>query len=133
MPTTRKGWSGRRTVEIETLLGYRGRDEMIHRDDLALTARDGEPSKTLPENRRHNVILGPEQTGNASADHGADRPRAKPRPAFARSIDGAKERRAARRRRRDPRERADAILAANAEDMRSGDARNLTPALPWTG
>ena len=28
---------GRRTVEIETILGYRGRDEMIHRDDLALT------------------------------------------------------------------------------------------------
>ena len=34
---------GRRTVEIETILGYRGRDEMIHRDDLALTgtAADG--------------------------------------------------------------------------------------------
>jgi glutamate 5-kinase len=28
---------GRRTVEIESILGYRGRDEMIHRDDLALT------------------------------------------------------------------------------------------------
>ena len=28
---------GRRTVEIEGILGYRGRDEMIHRDDLALT------------------------------------------------------------------------------------------------
>lgn len=28
---------GRRTVEIETILGYRGRDEMIHRNDLALT------------------------------------------------------------------------------------------------
>ena len=28
---------GRRTVEIEAILGYRGRDEMIHRDDLALT------------------------------------------------------------------------------------------------
>jgi len=32
---------GRRTVEIEALLGYRGRDEMIHRDDLALTVADG--------------------------------------------------------------------------------------------
>jgi glutamate 5-kinase len=32
---------GRRTVEIETILGYRGRDEMIHRDDLALTGSDG--------------------------------------------------------------------------------------------
>jgi glutamate 5-kinase len=28
---------GRRTVEIEGILGYRGRDEMIHRDDMALT------------------------------------------------------------------------------------------------
>ena len=28
---------GRRTVEIESILRYRGRDEMIHRDDLALT------------------------------------------------------------------------------------------------
>jgi glutamate 5-kinase len=33
---------GRRTVEIETILGYRGRDEMIHRDDLALTALGGD-------------------------------------------------------------------------------------------
>jgi glutamate 5-kinase len=30
---------GRRTIEIETILGYRGRDEIIHRDDLALTGR----------------------------------------------------------------------------------------------
>jgi len=29
--------AGKRTVEIETILGYRGRDEMIHRDDLALS------------------------------------------------------------------------------------------------
>jgi glutamate 5-kinase len=27
---------GRRSVELEALLGYRGRDEMIHRDDLVL-------------------------------------------------------------------------------------------------
>jgi len=27
---------GRRSAELETLLGYRGRDEMIHRDDLVL-------------------------------------------------------------------------------------------------
>jgi len=30
--------AGKRTVEIEAILGYRGRDEMIHRDDLALTS-----------------------------------------------------------------------------------------------
>ncbi len=33
--------AGKRTVEIETILGYRDRDEMIHRDDLALTATIG--------------------------------------------------------------------------------------------
>ena len=33
---------GRRTVDIEAILGYRGRDEMIHRDDLALTASGGD-------------------------------------------------------------------------------------------
>jgi glutamate 5-kinase len=29
--------TGRKSGEIETVLGYRGRDEIIHRDDLALT------------------------------------------------------------------------------------------------
>jgi glutamate 5-kinase len=28
---------GHKSREIETLLGYRGRDEMIHRDDLVLS------------------------------------------------------------------------------------------------
>jgi glutamate 5-kinase len=32
---------GRRTAEIESILGFRGRDEMIHRDDLVLM--EGEP------------------------------------------------------------------------------------------
>jgi glutamate 5-kinase len=27
---------GRRSQELEAILGYRGRDEMIHRDDLVL-------------------------------------------------------------------------------------------------
>ena len=31
--------AGRKSSEIETILGYRGRDEMIHRDDLVLTER----------------------------------------------------------------------------------------------
>lgn len=31
--------SGKHCDEIETILGYRGRDEIIHRDDLALTDR----------------------------------------------------------------------------------------------
>lgn len=29
--------AGKRSIEIEAILGYRGRDEMIHRDDLTLT------------------------------------------------------------------------------------------------
>jgi glutamate 5-kinase len=28
--------AGHKTGEIEALLGYRGRDEMIHRDDLVI-------------------------------------------------------------------------------------------------
>ena len=37
--------AGRRSAEIEAVLGYRGRDEMIHRDDLVLTGeqREGAP------------------------------------------------------------------------------------------
>lgn len=31
---------GRQSSEIEALLGFRGRDELIHRDDLVLTAHD---------------------------------------------------------------------------------------------
>jgi glutamate 5-kinase len=30
--------AGKRSLEIEAILGYRGRDEMIHRDDLSLTS-----------------------------------------------------------------------------------------------
>jgi len=29
---------GRKSTEIEQLLGFRGRDELIHRDDLVVTA-----------------------------------------------------------------------------------------------
>ena len=32
---------GRRSSEIESLLGFRGRDEMIHRDDLAILRAPG--------------------------------------------------------------------------------------------
>jgi glutamate 5-kinase len=31
---------GKRSVDIEALLGFRGRDEMIHRDDLVLLRPD---------------------------------------------------------------------------------------------
>jgi glutamate 5-kinase len=34
---------GRKSVEIESLLGYRGRDEMIHRDDLVWLGKRTEP------------------------------------------------------------------------------------------
>ena len=42
-----KRLAGRRTREIEALLGYRGRDEMIHRDELAFTARESEPAEAV--------------------------------------------------------------------------------------
>jgi len=32
---------GRRSSEIEQLLGFRGRGELIHRDDLVILAREG--------------------------------------------------------------------------------------------
>jgi glutamate 5-kinase len=41
-----KRLAGRRTAEIESLLGYRGRDELIHRDELALIAHDSEQVQT---------------------------------------------------------------------------------------
>lgn len=34
--------AGRKSREIETVLGYRGRDEIVHRDDLVLTGTAGE-------------------------------------------------------------------------------------------
>lgn len=39
--------AGRKTSEIEALLGYRGRDEMIHRDDLVMEA-----ASTVPETEK---------------------------------------------------------------------------------
>ena len=32
--------AGKRSGEIPGVLGYRGRNEMIHRDDLVLTSQD---------------------------------------------------------------------------------------------
>jgi glutamate 5-kinase len=32
--------AGHKSREIEALIGYRGRDEMIHRDDLVVTATE---------------------------------------------------------------------------------------------
>jgi glutamate 5-kinase len=40
--------AGHKSGEIERLLGYRGRDEMIHRDDLALSLQAGSPPATEP-------------------------------------------------------------------------------------
>jgi glutamate 5-kinase len=33
---------GRKSSEIEAILGFRGRDEIIHRDDLVVTGRQDE-------------------------------------------------------------------------------------------
>jgi glutamate 5-kinase len=40
---------GRRSTEIEGLLGFRGRDEMIHRDDLAILRTAGAPAAGVSE------------------------------------------------------------------------------------
>jgi glutamate 5-kinase len=41
---------GRKSSEIAELLGFRGRDEMIHRDDLVLLRRQGaDAALPLPE------------------------------------------------------------------------------------
>ncbi len=37
--------AGRRSGEIESLLGYRGREELIHRDDLVVLAGSAEPRR----------------------------------------------------------------------------------------
>ncbi len=40
---------GRKSSEIESILGFRGRDEIIHRDDLVVIAHDkGEPAQVSP-------------------------------------------------------------------------------------
>ena len=40
---------GRKSSEIEGILGFRGRDEIIHRDDLVVTAQDkSEPAQVSP-------------------------------------------------------------------------------------
>src|SRR5262245_10854512 len=43
---------GRRSIEIESILGYRGRDEMIHRDDLVWLGKRTEPHTVEQEAAR---------------------------------------------------------------------------------
>ena len=94
---------GRRSSELEALLGFRGRDEMIHRDDLVLVVTDA---------------------GHRSAD-GADRARGawQAAQALALATTGAEERGPARRRPRRCARRAGEILAANARDMKAARGR----------
>ena len=40
MPTTRRRILGLKSSEIEKVLGFRGRDELIHRDDMVLMGGD---------------------------------------------------------------------------------------------
>jgi glutamate 5-kinase len=37
--------AGHRSAEIEAILGWRGRDELIHRDDLVLAEGEGEDGR----------------------------------------------------------------------------------------
>jgi glutamate 5-kinase len=43
---------GRRSEDIEQLLGFRGRDEMIHRDDLAILHAPSTARTPAPESER---------------------------------------------------------------------------------
>jgi glutamate 5-kinase len=43
---------GRKSMEIESILGYRGRDEMIHRDDLVWLGKRTEPHTVEQEAAR---------------------------------------------------------------------------------
>ena len=59
-----KRLAGRRTGEIETLLGYRGRDEMIHRGELAFTgARRGGCRGQLRGAEPMNITANLERSG----------------------------------------------------------------------
>ncbi len=40
---------GRKSSEIESILGYRGRDEMIHRDDLVILQTGAKPAQPMEE------------------------------------------------------------------------------------
>ena len=39
---------GRKSAEISEILGFRGRDEMIHRDDLVLLGRESAAIASAP-------------------------------------------------------------------------------------
>jgi glutamate 5-kinase len=43
---------GRKSAEIESILGFRGRDEMIHRDDLVWLGKRSEPHTLEQEGAR---------------------------------------------------------------------------------
>ena len=49
--------AGHKSHEIEAILGYRGRDEMIHRDDLVLTGSFGPSATTTPQKNDKEAIL----------------------------------------------------------------------------
>ena len=49
---------GRRSSEIAELLGFRGRDEMIHRDDLVLLHKDARRCRRCrPASKRAGVAM----------------------------------------------------------------------------
>ena len=49
--------AGHKSHEIEAILGYRGRDEMIHRDDLVLTGSSGSSAAAAPQKNDKEAIL----------------------------------------------------------------------------
>ena len=98
---------GRRSAEIETLLGFRGRDEMIHRDDLVLmrSGRACRPRRDIERAATRRLDAADGSAGRAAggrrgAGAGVDRAQQEPRAAGGRRGDRARARRRHPRRQR---------------------------------
>ncbi|MEM1140906.1 MAG: glutamate 5-kinase [Pseudomonadota bacterium] len=74
---------GRKTRDIEAVLGYRGRSEMIHRDDLVVTAvnRPASPNSLgLDESAaQRQEEIGQKQSGQETSEAHPKRPAIKPK------------------------------------------------------
>ena len=112
--------AGKRTVEIEAILGYRGRDEMIHRDDLVA---DGKLTMTV---HKPPMRLAAEMMAIGAAAREAAR-------AMREAGDDDQDQGADGSRRAPSAPRKPEILAANARRYRSGQSRRHGRAACWTG
>jgi hypothetical protein len=115
---------GRKSADIEKVLGFRGRDEIVHRDDLVLLRAHVKIRKRC-ERRYEQSPIAPSVGADRSDARGIGRARGRAvlalAPANRRTAPCAPPRPPARRRHK--------ILAANERDMREAVAKGLSPAL----